>query len=392
MMTSILDQSGDVTRQDFFRFAKLYDLPAYVKQASQGDIFDRDSKLPATVFADVRNREFKCATAADTWVSWLYFLEKAQPRLHHKIASWIEQRLTDFASYWSIDDDIRSLREKHAQLNAGGVSDDDYMIVWASENGDKIRKYPLTNPGETFKAAEWFLEYRDHFPYHDRKVMATKLREKAAEYCVVFNDNVETALDRQAGNGTYVPTKAAQFIRNRIAAAPTNTDPKMIEGLTKLADAIAINGHLATDPSTVSNLCHTIDTFDRVTKLAGHYTNLLPRPEDVLCEALYKQAKAALDEACQLTTGTVYNMQDFGNLKLSELRDAFGNDIADACADGMLVDPKKAAEVLGTLPRPDAVILDSVMEQCSIRPMGKAATAVERPAFDLLRQLASLGG
>lgn len=392
MMTSILDQSGDITRQDFVRYAKLYDLPDYVKQANQSSIFERESRQPATVFADVRNREFKCATAADTWVSWLYFLENGRPQLHHKLAAWIEERLTDFADYWNIGDDVKALREKHATLNTGGLSDNDYMIVWADESGKKVQKCPLTNPGETCKAAEWFLKYRDHFPYHDRKVMATKLQEKAAAYCVVFDDATEQALDRQACNGTYVPTKAAQFIRNRVAAAPQGTDIKMVEGLTKLAEAVAVNGHLASDASTVANLCHTIDTFDRVTKLAGHYTNLLPRPEDVLCEALYKQARSALDEACQLTTGTVYNKQDFGSLKLSELRDVFGNEIAEACADGMLVDPTKAAEVLSTLPRPDAVLLDSVMEECGIGPMGKAATAVDRPAFELLRQLATLSG
>ena len=386
-MSSVLDQTADPTRQEFAKFARLYDLPDYVKNANR-DILERDDEIASTAFADVRNRQFRCDTKAAAWVSYMYFMEK-RSQMHPKIAEWVEQRLDAFANHWGIAGDVEQLREKHAELNTENLSDDDYMIVWASD-GRKDRHYTLRNPGEVKVAAEWFANHRDHFTYYDRKTMATKLLEKAAQFGVMFGDDLDEMLERQSGRGTYIPKEAADFIRNRILAAPAKTPPEFKERLTKLADQVQVNGHLASDPQSVAQLCNTIDVFDRLTKLAGHYTDILPRPEDVLCKGLYKTARAAVDEAVQLTTGTVYNRNDFSNMKLSQIRDVFGDDIADACCTGLGVDAEKAAEVFATLPRNDANILDRVLSDVGVHPMAKAATAVNRPQHQLLKQLAEI--
>lgn len=389
MMSSVLDQTADPTRQEFYKFARLYDLPDYVKQASPASTLDPDSEIASTAFADVRNRQFKCATKAATWVSHLYFLEK-RGQMHPKLAEWIGQRLDDFAAHWGIVPDIDRLKEKHAALNADNLTDDDYMIVWATADGRKDRHYKVRNAGEVKVAAQWFDEHRDHFTYYDRKTMATKLLEKASQYGVVFPDALDEMLERQACRGTYVPKEAADFIRARVMAAPQKTPAEFTTQLTKLAQQVETNGHLATDTTTIAQLCNTIDVFDRLTKLAGHYTKLLPRPEDVFCKGLFKTARAAVDEAVQLTTGTIYNRGDFESLKLSELRDVFGNDIADECSSGMLVDAEKAADVFATLPRGDADILDRVLGENGIRPMAKSAQAFNGPQHHLLKQLAAV--
>lgn len=383
-----LDQTADTTRREFHKLAKLYGLPDYVKQANPDDTLNPDPRLASTAFADVRNRQFPCHTKAATWVSAVYFAEK-RGSLYPKLAEWTEQRLRDFARSWGIEPDLRAIHEKHAELNREQLSDDDYMIVWATDDGRKERHYTLRNPGEVKVAADWFAANRDAYDYHDRKTMASKLLEKAAEFGVTLGDDLDELLERQAGRGTYVPAKAAQAIRDRVLAAPQGTHPEIRERLTKLADQVETNGHLATDAGTVANLCHTIDTLDRrVTKLAGHYTSRLPRPEEIFCEVLYKVARAAVDEAVQLTTGSIYRRDELARLKLSEIREVFGNDIAEACATGIQVDPEKAAEVFHTLPRNDADLLDRVLGEQGIHPMCKAATKHEGPQHHLLRQLA----
>lgn len=376
-MTAVLDQTADQSLRDLYKFSKLYEFPGYVKQAAPNTVLEADSDLPSTAFADVRRRQFNCATKAATWVSYLYFLEK-KAELHPKIASWIEERLNSFAKSWGISHDIDKLREKHAELNRPEhYPDSSYLYVWASD-GKKDRRYPLRNPAELQKAAEWFQKYRDHFPFHDRRTMALKLLDKAAEFGVVFGDEIDEMLEKQAGRGTYVPEELAQIIRNRVRA--TSPPQEFRERLEKMASEIQGNPHLTKCPDTVQNICQTLDTFDRMMKLAGSYSELIPRPEDAVFSLTYKVARAAMEERCVTITGSVYDRNDFSKLGLHDVRSAFGNDVADEVADGIRVDPVKMAEVAATLPRNDAQLLDTLMAEHGAAPITKHASAL--PGFD----------
>jgi len=386
-MVAVLDQTDDVSRREIYKFAKLYAFPTYVKQASPADTLDPQPGLASTAFADTRRRQFKCSTKAATWVSYLFFLEK-KSEMDPKEAGWTQQRLDRFAQQWAIIPDIAALREKHAELHKDALPDSSYMIVWASEDGSKERKYPLRNAMEVKQAAAWFSEHRDHFAYKDRQTMAVKLLEKANELGAALDEVTDDLLEKQAGRGTFDPATAAQAVCNRVLAA--NTPPEFREPMQKLAENLRANPHLAQCPTTVQELCATVDTFDRMTKLAQYYSEKIPRPEDIFCSALYKVARAAVDESCTLVTGTVYNRADFDKVALSDMRDAFGNDIADEMATGIMIDPEKMAEVVSTLPLADAKMLDRVLADAGIYPMMKTATAVKGPSFDELKQLAGM--
>lgn len=386
-MVSILDQTGDVTRREVHKFAQLYDFPEYVKTAAQSVVMDSEPNLASTAFADVRNRQFKCVTKAATWMSYLFFLEK-RSELHPKIASFVEGRLNAFVNRWGIVPDINALREKHAKLQKNSLPDSSYMIVWATDDGRKDRQYPLRNALEVKTAADWFTQHRDHFPYDDRKTMATRLLEKANEFGASLDEDTDEMLERQTGQGTYSPKIAAEHVRNRIRAAALNQDFK--DKFGKLAEAIQSNPHLAQCPDTIQGLCRTVDKLDRMTKLSGNYSDQIPRPEDIFCQATYKMARAAIDECCTMLTGNIYNHTDFSKLALGSLRDAFGNDVAEAVADGINVDPVKLAEIAATFPRSDAELFDRIMVDNNIEPLMKQATAVKGPNFNELKHLAGI--
>lgn len=386
-MAATLDQTGDVTRQDLHRFAKLYVFPTYVKQADTAKTLNHDESLPSTAYADVRFRQFPCHTKAATWVSCLFFLEK-QAELHPKIAEFISERLAGFADDWGIAKDIRELREKVAEVNREHLPDSAYMRVWVDTSGNKQRDYPLRSAMEVKAAADWFGQHRYHFPFDERKVMASRLLEKANAFAASLDDNVDEMLERQAGRGTYAPEKVAEALRDR--ALVPGCLPELAEGLRKLAQTVESNPYLATCPDSAAGLCATVDTFDRATGLVEAYGPLIPPPEDLVFATAYKTARAAIDESCMLITGAVYNKNDFSRLKVAEIRDAFGDVVADDVANGLMVDPDKMAEVAATFPRPDAQLLDNVLTENAIFPMLKHATAVARPDHDTLRQLASI--
>lgn len=388
MVTSfVMDQNSDATLQDLYTFSRLYDFPSYVKQASPDKVFIRTEKLASTTFADVRNRQFNCSTKAATWMSYLFFLEK-RGELFEKVSNWIEKRLDGFAHDWGISNDIKNLKEKHAELHDSAIPDEDYMMVWASDAGTIERQYPLRNRLEVKVAAEWFEEYRDHYPYSDRLTMATKIREKANQHGAFLGDDLEDLLEKQAGLGTYDPKVAAGHIRNRVLAADVPSTFK--EPLEKLASEIVRNPKLAHDLETIKNLCKTIDTFDRMAKLSYAYSEKIPRPEDIFCSATFKVAKAAVDEHYTLTTGAVFHLSDFAKLALSDVRDAFGDDIANEVANGIYVDAEKMAEVSTTLPRPDAQLLVNIMHDKGASHQLKHANAVNRPSFAEFQKYAAM--
>lgn len=381
----VLDQTGDLTKRDFHKYAKLYDVPEYVKQADVGRVFENDPSLRSTAFADVRNRQFNCSTKAATWVSYLYFLEK-QADIHPKIAEWIQDRLDKFTDYWGIAPDVATLKEKHAGIRTEQLRDEDHMLVWEDDAGNKTREYPLRNALEVKSAASWFMKHRDHFVYRDRKKMAEKLLEKTSEYGAGLPEDVSDELEKQACRGTYDPAQAAEHILDRSRLADR---ADIREGLSKMAEAVCTNPGYAMIPDLIENMCHTLDTFDRTVKLAGQYSELVPRPEEIFCGATYKTAKAGVDNSCMLVTGSVYDKNDFSKLALREVRDAFGSDLAETVSFGLEVDPEKFAEVASTLPRPDAQMLDRIMNGVGVQPLMKHATAVTRPSHQELQELAA---
>lgn len=388
-MAAILDQTADAGLRDLYAFSKLYDFPTYVKQASPDQVVAPQTELQSTTFADFRNRQFPCATKAATWVSYLFFLEK-KADMHEKNASVIERRLNQFADYHGLAGDVRMLREKHASLHQDDpLPDSSYMLVWASEDGKKERHYPLVGAPSVKQASEWFEQYRYHYGFEDRRAMATKLLDKIAAFNVPISEETFEMLEKQAGRGTYVPSKAAQHIRNRVKAA-FKLEPELQQQMLKLAQAVEDCPGMALMRDECVKLAKTIDDFDQLTHIQGKYSDNLPSPEDMIFEAPFKQARAFVDSGCTLTTGSIYDRNDFRKLALSDVRDMFGDDLADEVSLGLNVDPVKMAEVAATLPRNEAALFDQLLSDCGVRPIVKQATAIPRFEHRDLQRLAAL--
>lgn len=376
MGSTILDQTGDSSRERFFRMSRLYPLPDYVKQASSS-LMEPDPTLPTTAFADIVSKQFPCNTKAATFLSWLYFLD-GKPELNKAASTLIENRLTRFAEHWGISKDVQELREKHARAQCSSLNalpDSAFAIVWSDADGGKARHLPMRNGLEVKAAAAWFKENRDTFKWDDRQTIARKILDKANEKAAALDPATDEILERTAGLGLYVPSKAAEMIRHRVRAAQRVT-PEVKEGMLKLADSLQSNPILAIDPATSSSLARTIDQFDREHHLAGKYSALVPRPEDIFFETTLKSAGTFVKDACTLVTGVVFEKAQFSKLAISEVRALLGDEIADAVADGIEVDVEKMADVAETLPRPDAQRLEALLSDVGEIPRHKNAQAV----------------
>src|SRR5262245_32358894 len=105
-----MDQTRDLSGQQLHRFNRLYGAPDFVKQADVSALCG-DTDLPPDVYGDPVHRIFPCHTAAATWASMAFFLNK-KAELHEKDAEAIDHRIQHYAKYHGITNAISTLRQK----------------------------------------------------------------------------------------------------------------------------------------------------------------------------------------------------------------------------------------------------------------------------------------
>jgi hypothetical protein len=142
------------------------------------------------------------------------------------------------------------------------------------------------------------------------------------------------------------------------------------------------------DPATMSDLASVIDEFDRNHHLLNKYSAVIPPPERVLFEVTYEQLQKIAADSVTTLTGSVYDLEQFAKLSTTDFRNLFGDELAEQVSTGLQLDPAKVAELVGTLPRPDAVIFDDLMASQGLAPLAKEAESRTGLSFRELQQLA----
>jgi hypothetical protein len=103
-----------------------------------------------------------------------------------------------------------------------------------------------------------------------------------------------------------------------------------------------------------------LDVVDREMGLDKLYKAGLALPEDVCFEWGQKVAEDIVGSYVKLTTGNAWPVEVLQRLPLSKIAGVLGDDFVKAVAsdDGMGVDFNKFAEIVPTLPRADASLLE----------------------------------
>ena len=398
MNTQLLDQRGDSNWRELQQYLQLYPFPNYVLRDEHGDSrklaeLCRPPKESAKLYADVRGQyQFPIHTKAALAVSYVYYLNH-QAEINSKIRPLIEDRFDKAAEYFNATGDLRRLHEKHASLNSDSpLPDSSFALVWVSD-GHKDRRYPLRNTMEVKAAARWYQQHeesiRNEYPLSDRQTIAKKILAKAAQFGADLSDEMDF-LEKMAGHGVGSPTKLAAAIRDR-AKAGNRVAPDMRSRLTKLADSIDQRPKMFLEPAMACEVASVIDMFDRTHGLLNKYSSMIPSPEDLVYGTTNSALAAVKKAACQLVTGSLYDANDFSKLAVSDVRDLFGDEIAQEVSHGLQVDPEKMAEVAETLPRNDASVFESLLSEKGVQPLAKEA-AYQPVGFSTeeLQQLATL--
>lgn len=389
----MFDQSADTNYVKFHRYAKTYHLPEYVKTAEVANIglpvpgeFARE--LPVSSFADPRGKgRFPCHTKAATFVSWLYWLNH-KADFPEKIAHLIENGLRAKAAYWNISVDVDQLEKEHAKLHKESETDetdDDFALV-ESDYGRKTRQYPLRNALEVKAAAAWFSKYRDNFTFPVRQQIAKAILTKAAKFGAAISEHSDW-LEKQAGYGFCKPAEVSQFIKDRIVIGSATGELK--QQMLKLAEQVETKSSIMLDHDTLSGIAKTVDMFDYAQNIKVG-DNRAPRIEDVLFNVTYKEARDFTLHACRTQSGKTYDRRDFEKVSIADLTELFGDEFVSQVTTGLAIDPVKFAEVASTLPRPDAQLLDQMLQDSGIQAIVKQNQADSFADNQFLQELSEL--
>lgn len=374
-MKTAIDHASDSAGTELHRMAQLYDFPQFVKAASSDTIYP-DEGLTANVYADSRNMLYPCHNAASTWLSALYFTEKSAAYLNAGEKQHVEDRLDKMVKYWGIKSAVDAMKIQYTALHKeASYPDSAYAMVWQDDKGGKQRQLRMTSCLEVKAAADWLHQYRDGLPYTDRHVIAGRILEKAAKFGAALGAELDNFLEKQAGRGVCEPKEVVAMVRQR-AHFVKNAEAKAM--ITGLADSIEKSPGATLVPQMLIKLAEVVDDVDRKIGLAGRYTEILKRPEDVLFKAGYKEARASLDDAVSLTTGRIYSKQALAQMKLADIQAMFGNDMADEVAAGLDVDTEKLAALVGTMPLDHAEQFEQVLKDAGVRPIHVKAGQAHR--------------
>jgi hypothetical protein len=333
--------------------------------------------LPAHVYGDQTNRNWPLHAAPAVWMSSLFFFDK-KAELEPAKADVIEQRILKAAQFFNILPQVEELKTKIGQSLAHDLSqvgDDDFALVWNSETG-KERHYPLRNADEVKMAAHWFSQFRDEFLWPDRRRIAEKIHEKAAQYKVALDDPEMIA--KTAGLGHAPTVDIVEMLHTR-ANLVARTHTEHCEEMRKLAKIVEDSGVDYRDTGTMEKIATLTDQFDRATQLNRMYgQGGLERPEEVMFKLTAKTAQDFIDDHIQMPSGTIYEKSAFEQLPLSHVKEWLGDEFAEAVSAGdLFVDPEKIADIAPTLPRGDAEVFDRMANAGGVPAFATTKAAAE---------------
>jgi hypothetical protein len=369
-----VDHVADKSGAELVRLSKQYEFPDFVKKAGLEQT-TAARVIPDTVYADPVRKQFPCDTAASTWLSNLYYQEKAA-EFHPKDRVKIERRLEHYADYWRIKSACDYIKQRWKELHKSAddvLPDTDFAYVRVADNGGRQRHLRMKSAAEVKAAAEYVERWRDNFPFAVLHSMSKKILEKAARFGAAIQSNREF-LEKHAGMGCCDPAEVVQAIEQRARMVKS---AELRQQFMKMAATVKESPRKMLQPPTLIKLAETLDTLDRQLNLTHRYAEGLQRPTDVIFKVTFGKVAGDLYNHVSTTSGKLYEKSAFKKIALEDLEGLFGREFAERVQTPLgEIDPEKMAEEVGTLPRPEAELLDGLLADNGITPsLQKAASA-----------------
>jgi len=329
----------DPSYHTFYDIARTVEIPAFVKEASAED--SDVCCMTGDVFGDPARRKYPLNNRSNTWLSRQYF-ERERKGYDQKTAALVEQRIGKAAKFWGLSGEVKRL-----------AADESRHVIRIYENAKQLFDVELQGPQHYKEAAEHLETHKKEYPYSVRRSFARGLLTAPDEFKAPLKEHTQTYLEKAAGFGMTTRARMSHSILSRVAnCADVHTE--LSSRLTKLS---SLTDDLSVTPALLHKVAVMLDYVDRATGLIRYYDRGIDSPEESLFSIIEKQAQEALDNGVALSTGTVFTKQGLANSKplIDQFFDNHIGQIPYSTVDEMI-------EQVAALPRPDAQVLENILE------------------------------
>ena len=340
-----LDITDDVSKKYYNAFIKQVGMPDYVKSASVPTKESLEA-LSSDAFADTINKKFALDSKANCWCSALYFYGNQCSSF--KNAKQAEARLINACRVWGILGDVDNIKKAFAEVSVPAT----YAISFQFK-GAQVDRCPDHTKEAATSSAEWLYANRFKFPVNLQKQAATRLQAKA-DPCK-RSTKAAAYLDRLVNFDSYsnLNCKVASAITDRLSAIPSFKWGALEDEMLKVANSLSSSPfEICSNPSLIVTALEAVDTKHG---LNAKWGSQFQHPVDVCYRANLTKAASAMSSVIHLVTGTPVDLTKISDFQLEKGLKIAGDDFLSYCqTDGMNVDRSKAAEILPTLPKPEA--------------------------------------
>jgi len=320
-------------------------MPEYVKSAG---VLTKDAAAikSSKCFADTVNKKFALDSKSDCWCSALYFYGNQCST--SPTGKQAEVKLLNAARVWGILEDVESVKSAFEQQ----IIPVSYAMTF-EHKGAKIERCPDHTKEAATASAEWLYKNRYKFLTAVQRKTASKLQARAD----IFKLNVKAAayIDRVANSNTYsnINCKIAVAITDRLSSIPAVKWSELEDELLKVANDLSTHPFELCHAGDV--ICSCLEAFDVKHGLNSKWGSALQHPVDVCFRVSLTKAASIADGIVHLTTGMPVDLTKISDHQLEKGLKIAGDDFLSYCqTDGLNVDRSKAAEILPTLPKPEA--------------------------------------
>jgi hypothetical protein len=358
-MSRWIDIADDVSKKLYHTFTTKVNMPEYVKSSSVPTSKDLRS-LSSSAFADSIGRKFALNTKSNCWCSALYFY--GNQCNSSDFSKQAEARITEAARVWGISSDVETIKQAF-QVTEIPVT---YALSF-NFNNKQINRCPDHTKEAATESAEWLYSNRYHFPVKIQREAAVKLAAKAN--LGKLSHKAASYIDKLANPDNYsnLNCKVATAITDRLSGIPMAKWGALEDSMLKFAESINSKPfELCKESSVVVEALEAIDVKHSMTTKWG---KSITHPVDVCYRASLTKVASDVDSTVYLTTGTPIDIHSISDSQLSKGLKIAGDEFLSYCQpDGLNIDRAKAAEILPTMPKPEARRFETAVKKAGYAP------------------------
>jgi hypothetical protein len=349
-MQPVIDIHSDLSLCSYYGLTTVVPPPDFVK-TSEFDSEETIKSLRTEAFGDVIGEHYPLHNKSAAWLSALYFYGQPTdlPESRKKEAS---SRIDSHMEFYGLKDELNRIKEAFSPR-------EEVIDKFAIDMGD-VKRCPCHTKEAATKSATWLYENRLKFPLSIKRSAAALILKEAD--LTQVDPKVASYVERLAMADVYTApisditnalNSRLRYLRKsaKIKASPVGQD--IVGALRDLHDTMLSESDGLCEKA--ADMAETIENVDLLLGVSDKWGKGFDAPEDICLKV--STAKLAEEKASQvsLTNGKSVDLSSLSDDDISNALSMVGSYAVDySKPDQINLDRSKVAELLPTLPKPDA--------------------------------------